>query len=85
MHEREQKAEQHLEGRTDNRQGPYGKRRKNATGLDAERRFTEGLSFAPIRISWRVVGASMTQQVGEWGWNPVESGVFGAGGVPAQG
>ena len=45
MHEREQKAEQHLEERTDNRQGPYGKRRKNDTGLDAERRFTEGNSF----------------------------------------
>ena len=48
--EREQKAEQHLEGRTDNRHELHGKRRNYNSGLDGESRFTEGVSIAPVGV-----------------------------------
>ena len=44
-----------------------------------------GTCFAPIRISGRVGGASMTQRVGGRGRNPGERGVFGARRGPGSG
>jgi transposase len=41
--EREQKAEQHLADRSDNRKSCHGKPRNSMWGLDAGRRFTEGI------------------------------------------
>ena len=45
IHEREQQAEQHLEDRSDHRKSCYGKPRNSMWGLDAGRRFTEGISI----------------------------------------
>ena len=44
-HEREQKAEPHLEEGTDNGKGPDGKHSENHTGLYTDCRFTEGIAI----------------------------------------
>ena len=51
IHEREQKAEPHLEDRSDHRKSGDGKPRNSMWGLDAGRRFTEGISIGVGRLS----------------------------------
>lgn len=55
--EREQKAEQHLEDRVDNRRTRYGKPAQNSLGLAAGRRFTEGISI-PVWSEGSALGAN---------------------------
>ena len=77
--EREQKAEQHLEDRSDNKGRRTASAEKTPSGLDASRRFTEGNSIGVGRVYGVVADRASTDRRAPTAWRDSSersSGIF---------